>query len=482
MKKIFTLFICLSSISLMAQFSSPGNYNSYTIEDLVNISDGAVSLGGDQYYFNEDITISATDTLYLITDNTFIEIGEGLLWTIEGVLIIDVENMVNITNKFGEGHFLGIRFDNSSASFLRNAHFSNCGGLKLIESDILIDDCVFYQFDQEYSTPALSLFHSNPKVKNSLFGANQGPGIGSGANGASSPQILHCVFENNVNGNANTPQINLGPSDGLSPIIIDSNTIIGQYEMAGGIALSTLAGGSINAIVTHNEVSNNRYGIAMIGSNISAEISHNIIIGNDIQNDPMLGGSGLNFYGGESNACIVSHNIIKDNLWGITIQLNAQPNLGDGSDNSPGHNQFYDNGNGGLSYALYNNTSGDIMAMNNFWDTEILEEAEEVIYHVVDDLSLGEVFFDPMWINPVGIEEAVQEISTSIFPNPCAQHFSIDTEKECDVTIYNLSGQMIWSKKKVISHQIKVNSWEKGCYLIDFKSKSSSWTEKLVIQ
>ena len=44
-----------------------------------------------------------------------------------------------------------------------------------------------------------------------------------------------------------------------------------------------------------------------------AEISHNIIIGNNIQNDPMLGGSGLNFYGGESNACIVSHNIIKDN-------------------------------------------------------------------------------------------------------------------------------------------------------------------------
>jgi len=482
MKKIFVLFICLASIPLMAQFITPGNYNSYTIEDLVNISDGAVTLGGDQYYFNEDIIISNTDTLHLNTDNTYIEIGEGLLWTIEGVLIIEVENKVDISNKFGEGHFLGIRFDNSSASSLKNADIRNCGGVKLIESDILIDDCVFFQFDQAYSTPALSLFHSNPMVQNSAFSANEGPGIGSGANGASSPQILNCVFENNVTGNGNTPQINLGPSDGFIPIIIDGNTIDGQYDMAGGIALSTLVGGNINAQVSNNEVRDNRYGIAMIGSNINAEISHNIIIGNNIQNDPMMGGSGLNFYGGESNACTVSHNTIMNNLWGITIQLNAQPNIGDGSPASPGHNQFYENGNGGEIFALYNNTPGEIMALNNYWDTESLEEAEDVIYHVVDDLSLGEVFFDPMWTNPVGIEEAHLEAKGIISPNPCSHSFQIELDSEYELSIYNLAGQVILKKIMAQSQEFDVSTWEKGCYIINIKTATKNRTERLIIQ
>lgn len=482
MKKIFVLFFYMSTIVVMAQYSTPGNYHSYTIEDLVAISNGAVTLGGDQYYFNEDIIISATDTLHMNTDNTFIEIGEGLLWTIEGVLIIDVEEMVSISKKFNEGNFLGIRFDNSSASSLKKAFIRNCGGVKLIESDIFIDQCSFFQFDQAYSTPALSLFYSSPVVQNSFFSNNQGPGIGSGANGASSPQIINNTFEHNVNGNGNTPQINLGPSSGITPIIIDGNTITGQYDMAGGIALSTLVGGNINAQVTNNDIRDNRYGIAMIGSNISADISHNIIIGNHIQNDPMLGGSGLNFYGGESNQCTVSHNTIMDNLWGITIQLNAQPNLGDGSAGSPGHNQFYDNGNGGETYALYNNTPGDIMALNNFWATISLTEAESYIFHKVDDLSLGEVFFDPMWTNPVGLEESAIETTGSIYPNPCSHSFLVDYDFSCDVSIYKLAGQEVLHLSEAQKQDIDVSTWDKGCYILNIKTAFENKIEKLIIQ
>lgn len=479
MKKIFVLFICLISIQVIAQYSTPGNYNSYTLEDLVTISDGAVTQDALSFNFTENITISASDTLSILNPDLLF-IYEGVLWTIEGVLIIDAAPYFEVSTPNGIGYFEGMRFDNSSASMIKHLMMSNCGGIKLVDSDIEINTCWFNNFSQDNSTAAIDLFHSNPIIRNCDISDCEGPAIGSGANASSSPQIINNIIEFNVTSNGNYPQINLGTSDGFIPIIIDSNVIIGQYEMSGGIALSTLAGGNINAVVTNNEVRDNRYGMAMIGSNINAEISHNIIIGNNIQNDPMLGGSGLNFYGGETNNCIASHNIIMDNLWGITIQLNAQPNLGDGSPESPGHNQFYDNGNGGEIYALYNNTPGNIMALNNFWATTSLDEAEDFIFHINDDLSLGEVFFDPMWTNPVGLEEAKTENKPFISPNPCVHSFQVDSD--CEMSIYNLAGQVLMSKTVSKFEEIDTSTLKKGCYVVELKTKTNTWTEKLIIQ
>lgn len=481
MKKIFVLFLYLSSMAVMAQYSTPGNYHSYTLDDLVAISDGAVIQDGGSYLFTENITISATDTLSILEEGELI-INANILWIIEGVLTIDATPYFEVRSPSSFSYFTGIRFDNSSASLLQNLVMSNCGGVKLVDSDMEISTCSFTNFSQDYSTAAIDLFHSNPNIHDCNITDCAGPAIGSGANASSSPQIFNNVLEHNVTSNGNYPQINLGTSDGFTPIVIDGNTIIGQFDMSGGIAVSTLAGGNANAQIMNNEISDNRYGIAMIGSNITAEISHNTIIGNNIQNDPMLGGSGLNFYGGETNNCIASHNIIMDNLWGITIQLNAQPNLGDGSPDSPGHNQFYDNGNGGEIYALYNNTPGDIMALNNFWATTSLAEAEDYIFHKNDDLSLGEVFFDPMWINPVGIEEPKEERSRVISPNPCTHSFQIEIDSGCELSIYNLAGQMIMNVMTTENQKIDVISWEKGCYILNLKTETSSWTEKLIIQ
>ncbi len=53
----------------------------------------------------------------------------------------------------------------------------------------------------------------------------------------------------------------------------------------------------------------------------------------------MLGGSGLNFYGGDaSNKAIVRRNIIAGNLWGITTQQVFDLDLGSAAD--PGGNVF----------------------------------------------------------------------------------------------------------------------------------------------
>ena len=174
-----------------------------------------------------------------------------------------------------------------------------------------------------------------------------------------------------------------------------------QDNNAGGIAVSTLIGGGCFVIVEDNFIENNRYGYAAIGSNIHSKIFNNHLIDNNIQGVPNLGGSGLNFNGGATNTAIVSGNIISGNLWGVTIQGQAMPNLGDvNSPASPGGNHLFDNGNTGQLYALYNNTPQNQMAQNNYWGFTSIDSVEMVIFHQPDDPSLGFVNYIPI-LNPI---------------------------------------------------------------------------------
>ncbi|MCK5774522.1 MAG: T9SS type A sorting domain-containing protein, partial [Bacteroidales bacterium] len=345
--------------------------------------------------------------------------------------------------------------------------------------------CSFSDFGTEYTSSAVNTYQSSPLIRDCSFTNNAGSAIGSGANTESSPQIIHNMIHYNVTANTNTPQINLGSANGLMSILIDSNQIIGQYEMAGGIALSTLAGGSINAVITNNEVSNNRYGMAQIGDNISSVITYNTIVSNNIQGEPMQGGSGLNFYGGISNTSIVSYNIIAQNLWGITIQSNAQPNFGDNTDNSLGHNRIEQNANSGQIHALYNNTPGDIMALHNFWGTLELSVAEDYIFHSVDDANLGLVSFDPMWVNPLGLKTNITaKGNISITPNPSTETLVIHgLTASSTYEIYNLSGLLITQGSlKPNQNIINIYSLISGYYLIRIQSYNTSITKKIVVQ
>jgi len=486
MKKNILFIVWILSLSLSSAFSqyvSPGNYESLNLEDLVATSNGVVSLENGSYFFNNDVTIAATDTLHIITDET-LKIHAGILWTIEGVLIVQPPNSFNVSKVENEANFKGIRFDNSSESIVDKMNISACGGIKLVDSDMTFMHCDFTGFGQENTTAVIDLFHSNPLIQNCNFEINAGPAIASAANGSSSPQIIDNTIAANVTLNSNTPQINLGTSDGFTPILIDNNIILGEYSMAGGIAVATLAGGSATAIISNNDIQNNRYGIALIGNNISTEIFQNIIIGNNIQGDPMQGGSGINFYGGNTNVSVVSYNTILDNLWGITIQLNAQPNMGDGTDESPGHNKIYGNINNFQEYDLYNNTPDDIQALNNFWGTTDLDEAESFIFHHVDDASLGTVFFDPMWVNPVGLEENTNANSFILSPNPCQHKFQIEYKQIFEYEIINIAGQVInrGNSGSGTFVQIDAKSYKEGVYLVKIMNQNSYLIKKIVVQ
>ena len=72
-------------------------------------------------------------------------------------------------------------------------------------------------------------------------------------------------------------------------------------------------------------------------------------------------------------------------------------NLTEGDNYNPGGNVFVNNGNGGVLYDLYNNSTADVMAQGNIWNVDVQDEEsiEGVIYHKVDQSNLGLVTFMP---------------------------------------------------------------------------------------
>nr|NQU90126.1 hypothetical protein [Bacteroidota bacterium] len=391
MKKLYNLLLLMSvSLCLSAQYSTPGTGVNWTMDDLVANSGGAViSTEPSVFEIMTELIISASDTL-LFTATTIVSVHQDILITVEGTLLTQIPDLDQITFTTYEidQYFQGFRFDNSPGSLLKNFIISTAGGIKLVESDVIFLNCHFSAFNQGQCTGTIDLYQSRPVIDNCEFLDNAGPAVLSGANSASSPQIINCNIFRNTNSNTNMPQINLGTS-GVDSIRIINCQIIGDPELirVGGIAITTLAGGILEARIENNVIQDNRYGITAYGFDIGSVIRYNQILDNNTQNLPMQGGSGINFWGGASNHSILTGNTITGNLWGITIQANAQPNLGDitGEPANPGMNQLYDNGNGGEIYDLYNDTPDPIMAQNNWWGTMDPDIVEMHIFHQVDD-------------------------------------------------------------------------------------------------
>ena len=95
-----------------------------------------------------------------------------------------------------------------------------------------------------------------------------------------------------------------------------------------------------------------------------------------------------------SNPLIENTKLSFSRSHGIYIQNEAEPDLGGGKAGSAGENRFL----GFIAenkYAIYNNTSVDIYAKNNFWDTNEIQEIESQIYDKNDNPEKGIVYFQP---------------------------------------------------------------------------------------
>lgn len=387
---------------VLGQYATPGTGISWNLTQLASQSGGVVTENGLNYTVSNDLTISANDTLKIMNEATLLFTAGKFLY-VNGTLITGSDTVTFKCQTQGS-YFGGIKFENSPASVMKNAVITGSGGIKVNTSDMLFDGCVISNNAKTFASGAINPFQCSPVITRCRFTGNLGPAIMTGANAAASPQIIDNYINGNNVSNANMPQINLGTS-AADTIRIIGNTIIGMYDNTGGIAVSTLAGGTLKCVIKNNLVHNNRYGIAMIGNNIYSEIAWNTITNNNIQNNPNLGGSGLNFNGGNTNTAMVYRNTITGNLWGVTIQQSARPNLGKIEHGivNIGRNVIMNNSNNGVYYNLYNNTAENIDAENNFWGTFDLDSVEMCIFHYPDNSSLGTVDYVPIYTIPTSV-------------------------------------------------------------------------------
>jgi len=446
---ILLFFIGLST-TLNAQWVSPGNGTTYTFSDLVEITDGVVTNGPDGFLVNADLTISTNDVLLIDNQASRIDVA-AILITINGSMVCNNTVRSRIYGLNETEHFK-MRFENATGCNLKMMYFSDGAGIKVIESDVTFDDVKFVYFTRDYSTSVIDIFNCDPVIKNCIFMLNEGPAISSPANGQASPQILNCDFDTNVDG-INAPQINLGPG-GLDTIRIVGNeiyTIMASWYV-GGISVADLMGvGSTKVLLKDNIIRENRYGYNQQGATISSVIEGNQFLNNNHEDNPMNGGSGISIYGSSTNnKAIIRNNIITGNLWGITAIYYHDINLG--TEDDWGHNEIYGNGNGGVVYDLYNNSSCDIMAVGNDWHATDPGRIEDHIYHQVDDPSFGLVTFIPY----VGGDTAIDEIT-------------VDNEviNLSEATIFTITGQ-----------RVNPESLKPGVYVVLTKNGS----KKILIQ
>lgn len=399
MKSILSAILFFVFVNTYANYSTPGTGITWDLDSLVANSSGNVTYSSGVYFVNDTINITASDTLKILS-NAVLKFGTSVFVDIYGVLIVNPPDSAKITAQDTSLKFLGLKFeDQSDGSVLKNLIFEYGNSIRMLDCNILIDSCTvrYNNLNSSFASGAISFFRSNSTVSNCKIYRNRRAALVSGANIASSPIIENnLIYENDIE-NANVPQINFGAT-ASSPMIIRGNTIIGGPVMSGGISFFP-AGSIPYVIIENNVIRKNRYGIAIAGGSSYFYINNNIIDSNNIQGLPISGGSGINFNGSATQISVVTRNKIRGNLWGITIQGTAKPNMGDliSPDTADaGLNEIYGNGNSGKIYDLYNNTADSIKAMNNFWGTSIIDSVETHIFHKPDSTVLGQVRYLPL--------------------------------------------------------------------------------------
>lgn len=411
MKRLCLLIALIAGLcpAINAQWVSPGNGTTYTFPELVDITDGVVTVGENGFVINADLTISTNDVLKI--DNQVARIDAAtVLITINGSMVCTNATRVKFYGLNESNHF-SMRFENATGCNISKMYFSDGAGIKVIESDVTFDDVQFVYFTRDYCTGVIDIFNCDPVITNCYFMLNDGPAVTSPANGQASPKIMYCQLDTNVK-DGNTPQINLGPGGNDTIYIIGNEiyTIMAQWYV-GGISVADLMGvGSTKVLVKDNIVKDNRYGYNQQGANISSVIMGNQFINNNNESNPMNGGSGISIYGTTTNnKAVLRNNLITGNLWGITAIYQHDIDLG--TEDDWGNNTIHDNGNGGMIYDLYNNSACDIMAVGNDWGTTNEGVIADHIVDQNDDPSYGLVTYIP-YIGWDGIGEISEEANT----------------------------------------------------------------------
>lgn len=468
-----------------AQFTTPNTGVKWTLDSIATHSPSTITKDGSTYLLHEDLYVSANDSLLLNTALT-LKIEANKQIEVDGYFKSDA-SLIKITAIDTAQPFKGFRFNDPSTAYFNNTEILYGGGLRVITANFeMYNSEVSNQSSGVSTGGAISFSKGSPIVMFSVFENNDKPALSSAANAQVSAHFEGNYFEGNNRSNGNAPQINMGPSGTADSIRIINNMVIGDRSLTrvGGISASSLVGVPNRIVIKGNVVRDNRYGITSMGPS-SGIIEGNIIEDNDTEGDPNLGGSGINLF--STDMVYLRENQIRRNLWGLTLQGTAQVNLGsdtEGEENI-GQNIFADNGNGGVVYALYNNTPNPVSALHNCWiegQESTIEQVEEVIFHETDDSSLGLVSYDPF---ECGVEMSVGEVVTSkmkLYPNPAKSFFVIEGVEKGKVSIYNFNGQLLQSFENMKGGDALPIRLPKGVYLVKFENEKGKFSQKLMVE
>ncbi|MAN28168.1 MULTISPECIES: T9SS type A sorting domain-containing protein [Mesonia] len=488
MKKLsLSLLALFCLVGAQAQFTTPDTGVNWNLQDLLNANSSPLIFNGSSYTLTEDLIISENDSFNLSTADSLYVDQDVLIQVYGSFTSNPASGEMVITATDSLTPYEGLRFENDSQISINNTVIKNGGGLRVLTPNFsLTNSYLAYNVSGAATGAVVSVSYGSPIIENNTFLENDLPAVASGANQEVAAIITGNYLEGNGQSNQNRPQINMGPS-GIDTLKITQNTIIGDPAMTqvGGIAVANLTGGEIRAIIDNNTISNNRYGITVVGGNSFAYIRNNTIENNNTQGSPNLGGSGISLNSSSNTQQVVAtNNEIRGNLWGITVIGEASINLGDNSDN-PGGNIFANNGNGGNTYALYNNTSNTITALHNCWiegQTNTLADAESVIFHQADDNTLGEVLYDPVGCGNLAVNNNELEAIT-FYPNPASNQFLVENIQQLEsLKIFDLSGKQVqFQKLDKGNNRINI-SLHSGVYFVQFNNGKQTITEKLIVK
>ncbi|MCR4852699.1 MAG: right-handed parallel beta-helix repeat-containing protein [Prevotella sp.] len=410
-KLLFVLVGMMVSLEMMSQsFKTDGDGSTWTLTRLSQTEGSGVSVSDDGLVFTMlgDVTIAAEDVFNLESYKE-VRMGDGVRLEILGACSLDAGDF---TTSFypidDQAQPYGLWVEGVDKVTVHNVSFEGAGLSCHVQGGMDITDCLFMNHNAKSASYALNMApdKSSYNVENCGFYDCQRSAIGSGANVRVNLTIKNCTFIGNGVSNSNYPQLNLTVGDN---VVISNNKIIGErsHTKVGGIVVSNMMGytGDYNTVISDNVIEDNRFGVAVY-TNQTASVLNNVIRNNNTEVNPMNGGSGINVYDPyKQQKTRISGNYIEGNLWGITVVGAAEVNIGktddpSATDYNPGQNTFLNNGFDGTIYDLYNNSDNTVYAQGNYWKTAATQDAEgieAVIFHKVDDGSLGEVIFTP-WI------------------------------------------------------------------------------------
>lgn len=403
----------------LADYATPGLGQTYSFDDLVTISAGAVTGSPNAYVVHERITISATDRLEIGSDShiTFMgangSIGIVVNGSLEALGSPDHEIIFTGDAAF-PGCWLGLDYeDQSPGSTFHIAHAEIAYADVAVDTwgaDITLEFCDIH----DCLDKAIDFSYANGLVQDCHIHHNRARTLTMTLN--SSPTIERCVLEHNNMDNASPfPYINVGLQGTNSPFIHQCTITGNGNQMSGGMAFWALG----EAHVANNSISGCGYGILCYSTGANPRIENNQIFDNTIHPDTVNWGFGVACNG--DNAPTLVGNNIHGHWYGVAAINGGRPNLGNVDNLDPtddGGNDLANNGIGGALYGFYNNTPIEQWAQNNHWGDDIYPE--DAVYHQVDDPSLGFVHWDPpiSTSSVTDTPEALVLQNMQAYPNP----------------------------------------------------------------